>query len=158
MINARQAARTATGMALLGLLLMGAQKCDTTTSGGGGGGGGAGSQGDCTFQEVRPPSTFPAPDGSTLWITSAVIVACDPPPTSHRLVMQLQKYSGGAWVTIWIEHPDTTIPGAGGYRSVIVYNACDPGRWRLKVRITGSTKAGTPYQVDQVTTTSRITC
>lgn len=159
MINARAAARTAAGMALLALLATGAQKCDTTSGGSGGtGGDNAGSSGDCTFQEVRPPSTYPTPDGSALWITSAVIVACDPAPRSHRLVMQIQKYSGGSWVTIWIEKPDTAIPGPSGHRSVIVYNGCDPGKWRLKVRITGSSANGSPYQVDRVTSSSRITC
>lgn len=138
------------------LLLTGAQKCATTS--GSGGGGGAGSQGTCTFTEVQTPSALQAPGQSGQWIIGTVTVACDPMPTSSRLLLRLEKRKGTRWVAVWTEPPNMRIPNPGGSRFAASFPGCQSGTWRLHVTISGSTANGTPYRVDGLSSSTSITC
>ena len=155
MSNTTAAARMAGVVAAAILLLTGAQKCDTTTSGGSSG---AGSQGDCTFTDVQTPSTLQAPGQSGSWITGTVTVACDPMPTSSRLLLRLEKRKGTRWVAVWTEPPNMRIPNPGGSRFAASFPGCQTGTWRLHVTISGTTAGGTPYRVDDSSSSTAITC
>ncbi|MFI7468656.1 hypothetical protein [Nonomuraea sp. NPDC049646] len=112
----------------------------------------------CVLTTDTPPKAFrPDPDGDAVWIKAVVKARCDVPPRSHHMTLTLQQRQASGWVKRQSEDYDV-VPGPEGRLFALTYGNCEPGRWVLRILVTGQDGKGREYRAEPVSESVRVDC
>lgn len=112
----------------------------------------------CVLTTETPPTAFrPDPDGEAIWIKAVVQARCDVPPRSHFMTLTLRQRQKSGWVERQKEDYER-VPGVEGRLYALTYGNCEPGRWALRIVVTGQDSKGREYRAEPVVDSVRVDC
>ncbi|MGW4412462.1 alpha/beta fold hydrolase [Nonomuraea sp. NPDC004702] len=145
--------RLAASIAVL-VLPLAAQKCEAGKTGSASGLPDYG----CVLTTDTPPTAFrPDSEGDAVWIKAVVKARCDVPPRSHHMTLTLQQRQASGWAKRQAEDY-VTVPGGEGRLYALTYGNCEPGRWALRILVTGQDGKGREYRAEPVSESVRVDC